>query len=64
MRCRNPWRLARRRLLGWNVRFTSCLLDQRGLLAACAGSGGRAALTELVDDARWMGLRASVPHKR
>jgi hypothetical protein len=28
MRCRKPWRLARRRLFGWNVRFTSCLLDR------------------------------------
>jgi hypothetical protein len=30
MRCRKPCRFARRRLLGWNVRFTSrCLLDHR-----------------------------------
>jgi hypothetical protein len=32
MRCRKPCRLARRRLLGWNVRFTSCLLDHRASL--------------------------------
>lgn len=32
IRCRKPCRFARRRLLGWNVRFTSCLLDHRASL--------------------------------
>lgn len=30
MRWRNPCRLARRRLLGWKVRFNWCLLDRLG----------------------------------
>jgi hypothetical protein len=43
MRARKPWRLARRWLLGWNVRFTRVLLGRSRQLVA----GGRDAKTML-----------------
>ncbi len=48
MRCRNPWRLARRRLFGWNVRFTaaSSVPDRRSVrtLSRTLGSAPGGAL--------------------
>jgi len=41
IRCRNPWRLARRRLFGWNGRFTHRLRCLSRLGAADAGRGPR-----------------------
>lgn len=43
MRWRNPWRRARRRLLGWNVRFTARLPgEQHPGAGRCVGFGGPA----------------------
>src|SRR5262249_38685376 len=44
MRCREPWRLARRRVVGWDVRLTVFLLDHEASWppadgASRAGSG-------------------------
>jgi hypothetical protein len=46
IRCRNPWRRARRRLFGWNGRFTHRLRCSRALGPTVGRRAGTARQTD------------------